>query len=514
MDDLEFELLTEDAKSKKRIMDAITGKSVYKKWESAMTRAGAKKPDCIRKLSNIYDRECRRMRDANRKEGRRIKSMSPSERAFEAAVVASMTIALGAALGINPGVTGTVGVMSLHKYTNGGYSKLMESSSISSKEKFDPEQERINEYAEYLRVKPMPTGKKAPLLKLKEGFVYPSKLPEFQKAVNEFFNIMDQNTRTIMVSVNEEDQSRVLTSLTSKLYDIIVDKSAEIDFGDIPKTRGDIMMLPNYDKLTECIEIIHQLLINYKQDAAPINTIQEAIENVKARRDNIFKKGYLLNLEMPILTYNTIVLAIISAVSLMISTCIEFIKNPKDESFQISLDKVGLNKSKDHLLFHNLKHFNNICKDKSLDKAMATIMSNSVKQHNLLGTGMTIGGIAAVTAMGVILFNILPILRELTYFFFYSRTRISDYFNLQADLLQMNAENMKDPNVTTQDDKKKVIKRQLSIADRFREIADFFMIESKKAEVATNKEISDNKRKLKADEVLDQLPDSTASSLF
>lgn len=346
-------------------------------------------------------------------------------------------------------------------------------------------------------------------LVLKEGTEYPYKDPIFRRMVKEYFDISDQNTRAIMVSVDEEDQSQILASLTGKLYDLIVDKADEIDFGEIPRTRGDIEELSNYDKLTECVATIHELIKQYKQDDECIVTIETAIENVKVRK-NLFRKGFMADTEFVMLTYNTIVLAIISATSLMISSCIDFIKDPKENTFKLSIDKVGLSKSKEMLLFDNLKDFNKGCANGNIDKALGGVVAN--KQKNLVGTSITTLG--AIAIGGVILFNILPLLRELTYFFYYSRTRVSDYFNLQADLLQMSAENIKDNNVETVDDKKRVIKRQLSIADRFRKIADFFAVNSKKAEVKTDNAIKAEKRKLKADDVLDDVPDSTASALF
>ena len=43
----------------------------------------------------------------------------------------------------------------------------------------------------------------------------------------------------------------------------------------------------------------------------------------------------MINIDLPILLYNTIVLSIVSSVSLIIATSIEFIKNTGTESYQI-----------------------------------------------------------------------------------------------------------------------------------------------------------------------------------
>ena len=522
-------ILDEAAANNKWLYDMGMKGSSFRKWENMCKKKGIKKDTYMSKYKSIVGRISKKMKGGEKKNtADRNKSISKIRKAnpgltkqqAEDRLDMALYAAAGAgygfiAAGPAGGVGGALGAVSGHRlgtYIGKKIKSRHESGVISSNESYSEDDDEMDELIEIASFKEIPVsvGPKGIKLKLRENFEFPVKDPGFSRAVTEFFDMKDNNTRVVMVSVNEEDQSRILTSLTGRLYDMIVDKANEIDFGEIPKTRGDIELLPNYDKLEECIEVIDQLLTQYKQDRTPIVTIEEAIENVKQRRD-LFKKGYILNCEMPIFVYNTVVLAIISSVSLMISTCIEFIKNPKDANIQASLDKVGLNKSKNSLLFDNLKRFNKMCKSKDLDKALTLVMKNG--QHELLGT--SIGTVAAITAGTIILFNILPMLRELTYFFFYTRTRISDYFNLQADLLQLNAENLKAPDASvTQDDRKKVIKRQLSIAERFRKLADFFMIDAKSSEIKTDADIKATEKKLKADDVLDSLPDSTASSLF
>ncbi len=390
---------------------------------------------------------------------------------------------------------------------------IKESTSFSSKYA-NTDKAIIESLVMDLMIKPIPKKKglrEATRLKLKPDFEYPYKNPMYNQVVREYMDLKDHNTRIITVSVNEEDQSRLVTALTGKLYDLIVDKVDDIDFGDIPKSRGDITLVQNYDKITECLEIINELLINYKQPTDTVDTVNEAINNIK-ERVNMFKKAFNANVELPMVMYNTMVMAIIASTSLMISTSIEFIKNPGDETFKVSLDRVGMNRSRENMLFENLEKFNAMCKSKKFDETMDTVIANSGK-HNLLGAEVTT--VAAIAAGTIILFNILPILRELTYFFFYSKVRVSDYFNLQADLLQLNAENLKHSNrEVAGSDKDKVIKRQLGVAKRFRQLADFLAVDAKKSDVSSTKAIQQDTKKIKADEVMDTLPDSTASALF
>ena len=79
--------------------------------------------------------------------------------------------------------------------------------------------------------------------------------PEFNNIIIEHFDLSDKETFSYLRSIEEADQNKVLLALTSKLYDHLVEKVDDIDFGDIPKSRGDITKLPNYAKVVDCIGI-------------------------------------------------------------------------------------------------------------------------------------------------------------------------------------------------------------------------------------------------------------------
>lgn len=346
--------------------------------------------------------------------------------------------------------------------------------------------------------------------RLPPGYIPPDKNKYWDKIVMEHFDLKDDKTRVVLITCDEDAQSEVLHSLTDRLYDVIVDKAATIDYGTIRESRGDIQSLQNYGKLEECVELLHQLLIECKQDTNPVDEIKMAMDNIYNRSD-MFKKCYMSNVDFGMLTYETMTMAVIASTSLMLSTSVEFIKSANNENYQITLDRVGMSKVKNHLLFTNLKRFNVMCADKSFDKTMDTILIEYGK--NLLGLS-TMSGLAVAALVTVVLYNFLPMLRELTYFFYYTRTRLSDYFNLQADLLEINAHDIEANQKNTVGDRKTVVRRQRAIADKFRSIADFFMVDSKQAEQKATQEISNDRRKLKTDDVLEDIPDNSKSSLF
>lgn len=333
---------------------------------------------------------------------------------------------------------------------------------------------------------------------------------EFTEAMD-YFDTSDTMTRSILLAVNEADQGAVMTSLSNKLYKHIVDKVDDIDFGTIPQSRGDITKIDNYDNLVDCINIITEILQQYHQPTDTVETISIALQNMIDRKE-LFEKAYKLNVEMPIIIYNTMALAIVSSVSFMISSCIEFIKLPDDQGFDIAVDKTAVLKAKDNLLFNDLAKFNNLCAKGDFDKTMDYVMKQNI--NNFSGFEFAFGASSVVVFMGMILL-IIPVIRELIFFFYYSRTKVSDYFDAQATLLTMNAYNIENNLTRTDKSKKEIATKQRKIAERFKKISNTFKVNTKVAENTTKKEIDKlDKQKYKASDVMDTIPDSANSALF
>ena len=335
--------------------------------------------------------------------------------------------------------------------------------------------------------------------------------PKIMSAFTEHLDLSDRMTRQAVMYMNEADQNAVLTSLTSKLYDNIVSKVDDIDYGEIPSTKGDITKLSNYNKLNECVALLKDILKEFKQDTSQIDDVAKAISNVSVNKD-IFARAFKFDCELPIIMYNNTVLSIISSVSYMIATCIEFMKTPNQDSFQITLDKVAFAKTKNNMLYKNLKRFNKCCESGEFKKAMEHVLSHRIKG---VVEGAAIGTLAAGGVVGIValIMSIIPILREMVFFFYYTRTRVSDFFDIQADLLQMNAYNLEnDPN-KDEKQKEKIISKQLKIVELFRKISNKLSFTVKKAEVSASKDIADSSKKMKLNDITDEVPDSI-SALF
>lgn len=331
---------------------------------------------------------------------------------------------------------------------------------------------------------------------------------DIDKIFSEHMDLRDRETVRILASVNEADQNQVLYNLCGKLYEKLIDRVDDIDFGEIPSTKGDITKLSNYTNMMECVDILKNLLKEFKESTSTILEIEKAINNIKKRKE-LFEKGFRYNVELPIVIYSTMTLSVISSISFLISSCVEYIKMPNKESFEIIVDRTALVKSKDNLLFRNLAKFNEACMKGQIDESINSVMKSMEK--GLVGEyGFLLGGVALV----VLITCIIPLLRELIFFFYYSRTRISDYFEVQANLLQMNVYNLESNKEIDKEKKAKIITKQSKLIDKFRKISRFFAVKAKESENKTDRDISMDNTKYKTDDVLDSMPDSSGTSLF
>lgn len=328
--------------------------------------------------------------------------------------------------------------------------------------------------------------------------------------IRDNFDLNDRQTLKTLANLNEAANNQVLADLCKKLYENIVDKVDDINFAEIDLSEGDITKIPNYNQLCDSIATMRALLKEFKQDSKPIDIISTALTNIIGRTE-MFSKAYKLKLELPMITYSTLAASIVTSTSFLIACVVDFIKQPREEFFNATIDKIAIGKSRDHLLFRNLEKFNDACSKGKFDSCMGQLVN--VNQKNLVGMagGYMLGTVALVGLTGLI----IPLLRELIYFYYYNRVKMSDFFDTQANLLQMNAYNLQNTSNLSKAERDKIVKKQIKIADNFRKVSDMIKVQCNVAERKATQDIANSSKKYKAQEVLSSAPDTgSSSSLF
>lgn len=327
---------------------------------------------------------------------------------------------------------------------------------------------------------------------------------EYLSIMNEYYDLSDPYTNNKIILCTEAEKETNLENLANRLYMHIRDHTADIDFGTIPKSKGDITKIDNFDNLIDCINNLRDLIAEYGEKTDLVDTVSTAVDNI-INRKAIFEKAFNLNIDFPILIYNTMTLSCVSSISILISTCVEYVKN-KDESIHSALDKAKYRDTKNHVLFKSLYHFNNECMGRNLDtfmngciKANLTRIKEAYDQDPKYfdvmyleesGLGFVIHALKYAISMKWIFDSLLYMIRRSIYYYYYQRQKVADYFTIQADYLQLNAENLKYREDLDHDEKKReeIKRKQLVWVDRFRKIANFMMLKDKKSQKSADEQ--------------------------
>ena len=361
-----------------------------------------------------------------------------------------------------------------------------------------------------------------------------------KELLREYMDYSDPSTIKYLTHLNEGgNQNQFLVSLTSKLYDKIQEKATRIDFSSVEMSRGDITKVQNYKQMMECLDIMKRIVMEYKENTAPVDTVITAEANLR-NRIRMFKKAYAIGSSLPILTYNSIALAMVEATSFLISVCVEYVKDPAADSFQMALDITAYNKTRQNLLFNTLEEFNKSCATRELDNAMEFVMGQAVanresallqqvkeaeieKDHPFLtddeieaGTTSVIhdddreevqegvGTLLSYGASKVLLWickKFIPVIRAIVYWYFLNKQKISDYYADQADMLQMNAMLVQNRSDIPEAERKAIYARQMKIVERYRKRSNEMSIDYMVAKKGSEKIASDEAKKFKAEEV-------------
>lgn len=348
---------------------------------------------------------------------------------------------------------------------------------------------------------------------------------ELDIVLKEHFDTSDRRTMKTLLSLNEADQNQAMAALASKLYEKIVAKVDDIDFGTIPASKGDITKIGNFQEMRDCLDTIRNILVHFKQDTCQLDIIDKAIENVKDSK-KIWEKAFAIECELPMTFYNTITLSIVSSISLLISSSIDFITNNNgSKSFEISFDKVAYTKTKDKLLFQNLDKFNKAYAKGDIEKLMNSVnKSNASLKESATGdmvneVAFTFAGVATAISAGVIigslLLLVLPILHALVSALYCLKQNVADYFEVQAKVVQFNAESLKYDYTKSEAEIQKIYEKQTKIATKFRNIADKLSVKMNKADNDAKKQIEqDKKEKYKLEDLDNNDVPGLSSGLF
>ena len=271
-----------------------------------------------------------------------------------------------------------------------------------------------------------------------------------------------EEDKKYMKSMSKDDINQINGTLLQNLYKSVIDRK-NIDFGDIPDSAGDIEKMKYYANTVECLGTLEELYRKHNIEDSTLMTVKNAISNMKKYRPQ-FQDGFRRKHEFIMLTYNSLAMSIIDATSFLIASFMDYIVSP-DSKYAVGKNAGN---SRGRVVTDSLEKFNTMSNNNQFGDALDYMLMEQRK--NFAGETVVITG-----AIVLILLSIVPIIRELIFFYYHSRVRLSDYLNMQADFLEMNKLAVQASSKSPAE-RKAIIKKQDDVIKKMRRKADKLQI--------------------------------------
>lgn len=167
-------------------------------------------------------------------------------------------------------------------------------------------------------------------------------------------------------NLNEEQKEMISSEMFKSILQNIMDKAKSVDTTEIDRSRGD---LKHYDMLQIIQNVIKTLQyyystaddsINYGQCSVELKKIVDSLQYLNKYSD-IFKDAYRNKKTILMVTYQSVLLAILTALNYLVSESIDYSEAPN-----IKLkDRIQLNTINQ---FNAIAKFNDLCKNNDLAK--------------------------------------------------------------------------------------------------------------------------------------------------
>ena len=299
--------------------------------------------------------------------------------------------------------------------------------------------------------------------------------------------------------VLEDSESPINKKYREKLYQNIIDR-AHVDFGDIPKSKGDITKYSGFNTMKETLDILISIKKKKKcpelVDYATI--VVTAIENIKKLKP-LFTKAYTKKTEIITLEYQIYTYTCVEATTSLISAFVNDIKTPS------SVMKIELKNTKyrgDLFFIDSLRQFNKINKTNRYSDYINSVIESDKNGYTESAFAL---GIGAITAIAL---SIVPLTRKLIYFFKNLKRKLSETLATQAYFLELNKNCVEYNNTIDPKKKKKIIDKQEKLRKLFLSLSDKLKITDARALQTSNRELSQDNKTMTMDGMRDEVSDS------
>jgi hypothetical protein len=273
-------------------------------------------------------------------------------------------------------------------------------------------------------------------------------------------------------SLQENDKKNLSVDLINSVVDSIKEKSNNIKMEEIEKTKGDISRIKNFEDIKDSVRFLTKLynIENNAPDIIP--NLNQALINLDKykkefqeayRQDNFLLKTY----------YESVVFSLIFSITYLVTNAIKY-KQDKAGNLIMSFED-DLEKGTDtNYTFNSVRKFNKYIEDGKFEK----FTNKSLDNENFFAA------VGAGLSIIILTFFFVWTIRQIIYFVYFTRAKVSDYLNSIANYVELNKES-----ISSDDDAKE---KQAKLASKLRDVADKIDVQKRKGNAEAKKEIEDD----------------------
>ena len=325
---------------------------------------------------------------------------------------------------------------------------------------------------------------------------------DFLRPTVEILCLGSSDTEREVRAVLEDAESPTTRKTMSTLYKHILDKS-HVDFGDIPKSKGDITKYSGYSTMLDVLTNMKELGVNeptYKPILGYVETVTTAI-GILAENAKYYKTAFQKDIKILMVEYNTFVYTCVEATTAILYQYADFMKTPS--SHQLKATFKNTKYRADLFFLDQLKEFNKAGKSGQYQAYLSSIIKSG--QENFLIDGFAVGSIAIFTA---VIFTIVPVTRRLIYMIQDMRGRLAEDLELQAYYLELNKASVQAQQGKFGVEKtKKILDRQEKVRLKFLRLADKLRVKSLQAQESSMRQQNAEDRTLTLDSARNDVDD-------
>lgn len=293
--------------------------------------------------------------------------------------------------------------------------------------------------------------------------------------------VLRQNTpfrqKNELMTLLTESKGAVNSSMLDTLYGQI-NSVRHVDFGEIDKSKG------NRDRLSFSKEVNSAL--GYLQEGTDLVTVKTAWSNID-RLGKAFEDAYRVGADLAILTYETMVMAVLDGISTLIAQAAATVVKSKASVSRVSIEVLG--------------RFNAAVKKGTVAKMIKDITNASLAKTGAKSATKEEFGALAIGAIAVTAMLIVPLVRELIFYFYYARMRVNQYVEQLQYYIKLNEVEVKNNKSFDKAKKDSIIEKQNDWIKRLDKVSDVIRVGQAKGEKAAKAEIQKGNKELTLDHV-------------